>query len=141
MKTLRRLLFGVCLTTACIATASAEFTSVPFVTGRQQFKAGDGIVIDQVLATSPKLGIGTKVVVRGHYQLSSANEARLGLFVTHEGRSSDVDSVTPSQTARVSNATGAFELSCAISEAGSLHVSFYPVPTGEAFGGVYFRQE
>jgi hypothetical protein len=110
------------------------------VIGKQQFKAGDGIVIDQVLATSPKLGIGDKVVVRGHYDLTSAGEACLGLFVTYEGPSTEAESGKPSQTARINTTTGAFELSCEISGRGTLHVSFYPVPRGEAFGGVYFRQ-
>jgi hypothetical protein len=54
-----------------------------FVIGKQQFKAGDSIVIDQVLATSPHVEVGTSLVVRGHYALARAAKARIGLHVTH----------------------------------------------------------
>ena len=136
MKTLLRLVVGLCLT-ACVASASAELSAVSFVVGKQQFKNGDSIVIDQVLATSPKLEVGAKIIVCGHYQLASADKASLGLFVTHRSPSV-ADASAPSQLKRVESASGSFELSCEITYAGDLHVSFYPASHGEAFGGVYF---
>jgi len=119
------------------ALLAAEVADVPFAVGRQQFQPGDSIVIDQVLATSPKLTAGDTVVVRGHYRLASAAKASLGLFVTHRSPA-PADPIAPTQTAAVIAANGAFELSCTIGAAGALHVSFYPASGGEAFGGVYF---
>jgi len=136
MKTLLRLLVGLSLA-ACVASAHAELSPVSFVVGKQQFKPGDSIVIDQVLATSPKLEVGAKVVVRGHYRLASAAKARLGLFVTHHAKAG-ADPYAPSQMAPVEGANGSFELSCEITYEGDPHVSFYPAPNGESFGGVYF---
>lgn len=136
MKMLLRLVVGFCLT-ACVVSASAELSAVSFVVGKQQFKTGDSIVIDQVLATSPKLEIGSKLTVRGHYQLTSAPQASLGLFVTHRSPTG-ADAFAPSQLKRIENASGSFELSCEITSEGDLHVSFYPASPGEAFGGVYF---
>lgn len=136
MKTFLQLLAGLCLA-ACVASASAELSPIPFVVGPQDFKAGDVIVIDQVLATSPKLEPGATVVVRGHYRLASCAGARLGLFVTHRSRSGP-DRTSPAQIAPVEGASGAFELSCTITADGDPHVSFYPAAGGQSFGGVYF---
>ena len=136
MKTLLRLLVGFCFA-ACVASAHAELSSVSFVVGKQQFKTGDSIMIDQVLATSPNLAVGTKVVVRGHYQLASSSKARIGLFVTHRVQS-PADPSASSQIAAVENTSGSFEVSCEINYEGDPHVSFYPASGGESFGGVYF---
>lgn len=136
MKILLRLLavFGLA---ACAASVHAELSPVSFVVGKQQFKPGDAIVIEQVLATSPQLEAGTKVVVRGHYQLASAAKAQLSLYVTHRSPAGR-DVTSPSQSAPVQNQSGSFELSCEITYAGDPHVSFYPASGGEPFGGVYF---
>jgi hypothetical protein len=136
MKTLFRMLVGLGLS-AGVAAAGAELSPVPFVVDQQQFKAGDGIVIEQVLATSAKLEAGAKVVVRGHYQLASAAKARLGLFVTHRSPAGP-DHSAPSQIKPIERTGGSFELSCEITYPGNLHVSFYPATGGEAFGGVFF---
>ena len=136
MKTLLCLLAGLCLT-ACIASAGTELSSVSFVVGKQDFKAGDAIVIDQVLATSPKFEVGAKVVVRGHYRLASAIKANLGLLITHRSPAGLDPSAQP-QLALVDKASGTFELSCEITYPGDFHVSFYPATGGESFGGVYF---
>jgi hypothetical protein len=136
MKRLLRVLSGLCLS-ACIASASAGLSAVSFVVKKQQFKAGDAIVIDQVLASSPNLGIGDKVVVHGHYRLASAPKASLGLFVTHPSPDG-VDRISPSQKARIEGANGSFELSCEITYIGNIHVSFYPASGGESFGDIYF---
>lgn len=136
MKTLYRLLVGL-FVTACVASVRAELSAVSFVAGTQQFKAGDSIGIDQVLATSPKFAVGTKVVVRGHYRLASAVKARLGFFITHR-LPAGADSFAQSQITPVEDASGSFELSCDITYAGDPHVSFYTANGGESFGGVYF---
>jgi len=138
MKSLRRSLIGFCLV-ACAGLFGAELSTVPFFVGKQQFKPGDAIVIDQVLATSPRLDVGTKMVVRGHYRLATADKARLGLFLTHRGfSSSSGDASAASQTALAVHDGGSFELSCEITYEGDPHISFYPASAGEAFGGIYF---
>jgi hypothetical protein len=136
MKTILRLLFGLSLA-ACVASARAELSPVSFVVGKQQFKSGDSIVIDQVAATSPKLDVGAKVVVRGHYRLASVGKAKLGLFVTHRTPVGE-EKVGREQLKQVESPGGAFELSCEISAAGDIHVSFYPASGEASFGGVYF---
>ncbi len=135
MKTLIRLLLGLGFAIS-IASAGTELAPIPFSVGKQEFKAGDTIVIDQVLATSPQLESGSKVTVRGHYQLASTPQAKLGLFVTHRAPAGS-DPVAPAQIQPIDHASGTFELSCEITYAGDLHVSFYPVARGAAFGGVY----
>ena len=137
MKTLFKLWVGLCLT-ACVSFARAELSPIPFVVGEQHFAAGDSIVIDQVLASSPQLAVGTQVTVRGHYRLASASRARLALYVTHRSPAAAADTPTKSQVQQVGSANGSFELSCEIAYEGDPHVSFYPAAGGKSFGGVYF---
>ncbi len=140
MKTSLGLLIGLCAT-ACIAAASAVLLEVPFATEKERFEPGDKIVIEHVFATSPKLGVGDTVVVKGHYLLRSASTARIALFATHEIHGSDAvirDKVSPTQTLRVEGENGSYELSCEITYTGDLHVSFFPSKGGESFGTVYF---
>jgi hypothetical protein len=136
MKKLLQLLVGLCLI-ACAASASAALSPVSFVIGKQQFKAGDCIMIDQVLTTSARLEVGAKVVVRGHCQLASAAKANVGLFLTHRSPAK-ADESAQSQVATVRKGSGSFELACEIKYEGDIHVSFYPESGGDAFGGVYF---
>lgn len=136
MKTLSRLLVCLCLL-ACVVSVGAELSPVDFVVDTRQFKSGDLIVIDQVLATSPRLEVGSKVVVRGRYQLSSATKAKLGLFITHRSPTG-ADASSKSQIAPAESGSGTFEVSCDIGYEGDLHVSFYPSSGGSSFGGVYF---
>jgi hypothetical protein len=124
---------------ACVASASEELSAVSFAVTTQHFNAGDSIVIDQVLSNSPKIGIGDKVVVRGHYHLASATAAKLGLFVTHlTSAPKEKDRSLPSQMALIEGENGSFELSDKLTYEGDLHVSFYPASGGGSFGGVYF---
>ncbi len=136
MKTLPCLLISL-FQTVCLSAVSAEPANVAFAIGKQEFKPGDGIVIDQVRATSSTLKAGDKVTVRGHYLLASAPKASLGLFVTHRAPAGP-DKTEKSQMTQVESAGGAFELSCEITYEGNIHVSFYSVSDGQAFGGVYF---
>ena len=130
MKTLLRLVVGLSLT-VCAGSARAELSPLSFIVGKQQFKPGDSIVIDQVLATTSAIEVGAKVVVRGHYQLASSAKARLGLYVTHRSPAGR-DAAAPSQSAHVEGASGSFELSCDITYEGDPHVSFYPDSGGES---------
>lgn len=140
MKTLIRLIIGFSLV-ACIGFAAvAELSNVSFVFGQKKFKDGDGIIIQQVLATSPKFAVGDKVVVRGLYQLKSKEKATLALFLTQTGGDGR-DVVSPSQTLEVKEGSGPFELVYTVAHPGALHVTFYSIPNGMPFGGVYFGTE
>ena len=76
--------------------------------------------------------------VDGTYTLSSHDEAELALYATSLNRSpSPVD---PKQTVRIRKGTGEFHLVKTMDREGYLHVSFYPVPSGSDFGGIYFGQ-
>lgn len=46
----------------------------------------------------------------------------------------------PEQTMTVARGSGSFRLVKTMQHDGHLHVSFYPVPSGSSFGGVYFGQ-
>lgn len=111
--------------------------SVPFSTSRAQFAAGDGITLETVLASSPRMKPGDTVVVRGRYALQSRTAAELMVSLT-ENAAGFRRVVSPSAHMTVSVGTGTFELAYQIQQPGALHVSFYPTETGSSFGGVYF---
>lgn len=110
----------------------AGLSAARFSLGRSQFEPGDFIVIHEMYASSPLLAPGDRVVLRGEYQLSSADEASLEMHVTG-GRSHTL----PSQRAKIRRGTGQFELAGEIPYQGDLHVSFYSARGGQSFGGVY----
>lgn len=136
MKMLIRLLLGLSVA-ACLGFASADLTNTSFVLGPTKFKEGDAIFLEQVLATSANLAVGDKVLVSGHYNLSSRPKATLALFLTQEG-SGGGESVSPTQTMEVQQGSGTFELVYEVKRAGTLHLTFYGVADGRPFGGVYF---
>lgn len=136
MKTLIRLLLGFSLT-ACLSLAAGELSNTSFVVGQTIFKPGDAITIQQVLATSPNFAVGDKVVVRGQYQLKSKDKAKLALFLTQIGDHGK-ELVAPAQVTKIAEGSGTFELVYEIAHAGALHLTFYSIPEGKPFGGVYF---
>ncbi len=117
----------------------AEFPAVvPFELGATEFLPGDSITIQQVRGTSPTIRTGGTYYVEGTYTLASRDQADLALFATTSSRVA-----TPtdrSQIVRVEKGTGTFHLTKVMRAEGYLHLSFYPVPSGSAFGGVYFGQ-
>jgi Skp family chaperone for outer membrane proteins len=60
-------------------TVASPLREVPFVVGDKRFAAGDDIVIDKVSCSSPEFKTGDRVVVQGHYKLTSIPEALLAL--------------------------------------------------------------
>jgi hypothetical protein len=119
-----------------IAPSSAP-QKVKFVTGPKQFAEGDEIVIDKVMCSSSEFKPGDKVVVQGHYRLTSIPEAQLALYLTHwkgDGR----EKAQPTQYGDVKSGSGAFEREYTIQTEGSLHLSFYDMTKGKLIGGVYF---
>ncbi|MGA2244204.1 MAG: hypothetical protein ABSH48_04305 [Verrucomicrobiota bacterium] len=120
--------------------SAAELTnSVPFELGQAQFAPGDSITIQHVQGTSDKIVVGGTYSVDGTYTLASHDEAKLAFFVTTQS-SSGPTPVDPRQQMKVKNGTGSFHLIKKMSEDGYMHVSFYPIPSGNACGGEYFGQ-
>ena len=86
--------------------------------------------------TTPSPWVGR--IVKGTYTLASRDRADLCLFATILN---DLPVPTdPSQTLRIEKGTGSFRLIKTMGEDGYLHVSFYAVPSGNGFGGIYFGQ-
>jgi hypothetical protein len=136
MKKPPLLLAGICLA-ALVSFAATGLREIQFKIMSQQFEAGDSIVVEQVLATSPELKIGDTVLVRGRYSLQSRPQASLGFFLTTK-EPSDPTPVSPKQKKGIAAGTGTFELEHVVSADGFLHVSFYDRPSGLSFGEVYF---
>src|ERR1051326_1427916 len=116
---------------------AADLVSVPFRMTDQQFAAGDSIVIEEVIASSPRMEIGDTVIVRGRYHLQSKPRASLGFFLATKGPS-DPTPIAPQQQLKINQGSGTFELKHVVPAEGYLHISFYPLPGGPSFGGVYF---
>ena len=111
---------------------------VQYELGEAEFAPGDNIDIRQVRGTRDTIALGETYCVEGMYRLGSKDEAELALFATTSiNASSPID---PKQTVRIKKGNGSFRLIKTMTEEGYLHISFYPLPSGSAFGGVYFGQ-
>ena len=120
-------------------SAAADFSSaVPFELGEGEFHPGDSITIQRVSGTSPTIHTGETYCVEGTYTLASSEKADLALFATT--MSKGATPTDASQMMRIEKGTGTVRLVKTMREEGYLHVSFYPVPGGTCFGGVYFGQ-
>ena len=118
-------------------SAAADFSSVvPFELGEGEFRPGDSITIQRVSGTSPTIHTGETCCVEGTYTLASSEKADLALFATTVSKGSTPTDA--SQILRIEKGTGTFRLVKTMREEGYLHVSFYPVPGGSCFGGIYF---
>lgn len=119
---------------------AAEFPeAVKFQLGEAEFSPSDSITIESVRGTSSSIRTGETYCVEGTYTLGSREGASLALFATTVSKvASQTD---PSQMTRITKGTGRFRLVKVMREEGYLHVSFYPVVSGGAFGGIYFGQD
>jgi hypothetical protein len=109
-----------------------------FVTvGPTFFRSGDSITLTEVKAASPALRKGDKVIVKGYYTLASKPQASLCLFAT-SAKASGPSPIQPEQRINVARGQGRFELSETLDCIGYLHLTFYSIPAGESFGGLYF---
>ena len=136
---------GLALALPLTASAQPEVNAsnfpnvVPFQVGDIEFAPGDNITIERVTGTSATIRTGETYCVEGTYTLASRAAANLALYTTT--KSSVATPTDPSQIMRVQKGQGTFRLVKVMREEGYLHVSFYPVPSGSAFGGVYFGQD
>ena len=113
--------------------------AVRFELGDAQFARGDNITITQMRGTSETIATGGTYCVEGTYTLASGDEADLAFFTTTI-TDSGPSPIDPRQHVRLKKGTGSFRLVKTLNEDGYLHLSFYPVPSGGDFGGVYFGQ-
>ena len=121
-------------------TLAADFAyKVPFELGEGEFSPDDSITIQRVTGTSATIRAGETYCVEGTYKLASKEKADLALFATTVSKGSTP--TDPTQVVSIKKGTGTFRLVKTMREEGYLHVSFYPVPGGNCFGGVYFGQD
>src|SRR6266404_5612061 len=126
--------------TAATDSTSADFpNAVQFELGNAQFASGDSITIQHIHGTSETITTGGTYSVEGTYILGSRDEADLAFYATTISASGPTP-VDAKQHVRIQKGTGSFHLVKTMNEDGFLHVSFYPVPSGSSFGGVYFGQ-
>jgi len=117
----------------------AEFSAVVrFQLGEAEFFPGDSITIESVRGTSAAIRTGEVYCVEGTYTLASRDAAELALFATTTSKIAVPTDDT--QVMRIHKGSGKFRLVKTMREEGYLHVSFYPLPSGSAFGGIYFGQ-
>lgn len=101
-----------------------------FCIGQSSFPKNDSIEITSVQRSSDKL------VVKGHYNLVSADRARLALFITTD--TPIAVPTTPEQLLKISRGSGDFNLTHLDPVPGQPHVTMYSIPAGQPFAGVYF---
>lgn len=129
---------------AVVAAAATNDTTADFPyqvlyeLGEVEFAPGDSVTILRVRGTSDTISRGETYCVEGTYTLASRENADLALFATTSSKGPTP--TDPTQIVRIDKGTGSFRLIKTMREEGYLHVSFYPVPYGNAFGGVYFGQ-
>ena len=138
-------LFTITMSCAIAGKAAIDGTAgklphaVRYELGYAEFAPGDNIAIQQVRGTSDTIATGETYSVEGTYTLSSRDEADLAFFTTTISDSGPTP-VDPRHLVRIKKGTGSFRLVKTLGADGYLHVSFYPVPSGSDFGGVYFGQ-
>jgi hypothetical protein len=106
--------------------------------GASDFSRGDSISIAEVRGTQATIVPNGTYCVTGTYNLASRDKALLSLFMT--AANSGWTPIGAQQQIRVSKGTGQFRLIATFPTQGYLHLSFYPIPSGESFGTVYFGQ-
>ncbi len=111
------------------AHASADVAPT-FYIGQSSFPGNDSIEITSVERSPDKL------TVKGHYNLVSADHARLALFIT-----TDTPIAVPTtheQLLKISKGSGDFNLTHLDPVPGLPHVTMYSIPGGQPFAGIYF---
>src|SRR6266446_6536181 len=143
MKT--KSLIAITMSCALAAAAANDATcgDLPYAVGYElgdaEFPPGDSITILQLRGTSEVIATGGTYCVEGAYTLASRDDADLAFYTTTISESGPTP-VEPRQHVTIKKGTGSFHLVKTLNEDGYLHLSFYPVPSGSGFGGVYFGQ-
>jgi bla regulator protein blaR1 len=104
-----------------------------FNIGQSVFRPGDGIRLREVTRDA------TSLTVTADYELQSADEASICLFITSKGAGKT--KVADSQTKKITKGKGTVTLHHPDIYEGLPHVSFYGAKDGQAMGGIYFGTE
>ena len=139
MKRTTIILASLCIlwTASVFSDPAVQQKIIQVTEGVKFFRDGDSITITEVKATSSDLKVGDKVIVKGRYTLSSRPKATLSLFAT-ETKGPGTEETRPEQKIGISAGKGELELSIMLKYDGYLHITFYAVPDGKPFGGLYF---
>ena len=114
-----------------LATQNNSFDSTTnFYIGQTNFPQGDSIEITSVERTSENM------MVKGHYNLVSADEASLWLNITATNNDEVPNQTEPPQSIHISKGSGDFELSRSHLVPGLPHVSMYD--NHHSFADIYF---
>ncbi len=124
-------------------SATTFNSSVAFDVGNSDVRDGDLIVIDEVRGTRSDFAVDGVYFVRGHYTLTSADEAILGFNVSASRVGDACTNGNGTNRQFVKRGSGTFELSTRIAYVGRPHVGFYRAKEGlvtnaDELGGVYF---
>ncbi len=111
--------------------------TIPFKIGFAKFNNGDSIEILEIRGAKAPFEVGATYLVRGAYTLASRDRASIALYVTPKQRNSKTRT-SGSEHVTLKKGTGRFELSVKFEHEGWPHLSLYPVPSGNAFGMMYF---
>jgi serine/threonine protein kinase len=107
------------------------YQGTSFYIGQSSFPKGDSIEITSVERTKDQM------VVKGHYNLVSADSAQLALYITSS--SNRFGPTDPKQWMQISKGPGDFKLIHSHLVPGLPHVTMYALDaTGKPFAGVYF---
>jgi len=109
-----------------------EVEARQFTIGNSSFPGGDSITITSVVRS------GSRIDVRGHYNLVSADTALLALYITT--RTNMNVPVGPDETKTIVRGAGDFELIDPYPVPGMPHISLYST-NDHGFGGIYFGTE
>ncbi|QYY37401.1 hypothetical protein [Ruficoccus sp. ZRK36] len=112
--------------------AEVVIHEVPYTLGPSAFLEGDHVEIEEVYATRGDFEPGDVVVVRGHYQLESHQEAIMLLTVT-QTRGDGKTQLKTGQKLYLESGSGPFELRIKIPAEGYLHLGFYPIANGNPY--------
>ena len=119
------------------AFAARALSRVAVAVGPNEFPEGDSVAIVEVLSDSAGLEVGSRVVVRGRYTLSTQAHARIGLSQTRTESRASVPILLGSGM-QISKGSGEFELVYEITQIGCMRVALNNVTPGPSFGTVYF---
>jgi bla regulator protein blaR1 len=121
----------VLVTAQVVDAAPKDAPAAGFTIGQSLFRPGDDIRITQVQRGADFM------TVTADYELSSAEEAKISLYITSTKNTSGTKTATE-QSKRISKGKGTVVLHHPSIDEGMPHVSFYPASGGKAFGGIYF---
>ena len=110
--------------------ASASSGSSSFIVGQTAFRSGDSIQITSVERSADQLS------VTAEYDLTSADAARIALFITSKDKGRT--KIDAGQSKTIAKGKGSVVLRHPHMYKGLPHISFYGAEDGRAFGAIYF---